>query len=46
MPNCFSRSSTAASILRGDLDDGERARLLAIREQRPQPERDDKAMAG
>ena len=33
-------------ILRGDLDDGERARLLAIREQRPQPERDDKAIAG
>jgi uncharacterized protein len=32
-------------VLRGELDDGLRARLLAIREQRPQPLRDDKAIA-
>ena len=32
-------------VLRGELDDDERARLLAIREQRPQPLRDDKAIA-
>jgi uncharacterized protein YyaL (SSP411 family) len=32
-------------VLRGELDDAERARLLAIREQRPQPLRDDKAVA-
>jgi hypothetical protein len=34
------------SIIRGELSDAERARLLAIREQRPQPLRDDKAIAG
>jgi uncharacterized protein len=33
------------SILRGELSDEERARLLAVREQRPQPLRDDKAIA-
>ena len=32
-------------ILRGELSDDERARLLATREQRPQPARDDKAIA-
>jgi len=32
-------------VLRGELGDEERARLLAIREQRPQPLRDDKAIA-
>jgi uncharacterized protein len=32
------------SILRGELDDETRARLLAIREQRPQPARDDKVV--
>jgi uncharacterized protein YyaL (SSP411 family) len=32
-------------ILRGELSDAERARLLAKREQRPQPFRDDKAIA-
>ena len=32
-------------ILRGELEDAERARLLAIRELRPQPLRDDKAIA-
>jgi uncharacterized protein YyaL (SSP411 family) len=31
-------------ILRGELSDDERARLLATREQRPQPARDDKAI--
>jgi hypothetical protein len=33
------------SILRGELDDETRARLLAIREQRPQPALDDKVIA-
>jgi uncharacterized protein len=33
------------SIIRGDLDEETRARLLAIREQRPKPLRDDKAIA-
>src|SRR5439155_15623533 len=33
------------SILRGDLDPGEREALLAVRERRPQPARDDKAIA-
>jgi uncharacterized protein YyaL (SSP411 family) len=33
------------SILRGDLDEETRARLLAIREQRPQPALDDKVIA-
>ncbi|MHB8469988.1 MAG: thioredoxin domain-containing protein [Gaiellaceae bacterium] len=33
-------------ILRGELSDDERARLLAIRALRPQPLRDDKAIAG
>jgi uncharacterized protein YyaL (SSP411 family) len=32
-------------VLRGELDDETRARLLAQREQRPQPARDDKAIA-
>ena len=32
-------------ILRGELSDDERARLLATRERRPQPARDDKAIA-
>jgi uncharacterized protein YyaL (SSP411 family) len=32
-------------VLRGELDDETRARLLAQREQRPQPARDDKAVA-
>jgi uncharacterized protein YyaL (SSP411 family) len=32
------------SILRGELDEETRARLLAIREQRPQPARDDKVI--
>src|SRR3954463_12000588 len=32
-------------VLRGELDEGTRARLLAEREQRPQPLRDDKAVA-
>src|SRR5262249_33928508 len=32
-------------VLRGEFDDETRARLLAIREQRPQPLRDDKAIA-
>jgi uncharacterized protein YyaL (SSP411 family) len=32
-------------VLRGELDDATRARLLAEREQRPQPLRDDKAVA-
>jgi uncharacterized protein len=32
-------------VLRGEVDDATRARLLAIREQRPQPARDDKAIA-
>jgi uncharacterized protein len=32
-------------VLRGDLDDDERARLLEIRVERPQPLRDDKAIA-
>jgi len=32
-------------VLRGELDDETRARLLAIRAQRPQPARDDKAIA-
>jgi uncharacterized protein len=34
------------SIVRGELSDDERAELLAIRAQRPQPLRDDKAVAG
>ena len=34
------------SILRGELTGDERARLLEIRSQRPQPLRDDKAIAG
>jgi uncharacterized protein len=33
------------SIIRGDVDEETRARLLAIREQRPKPLRDDKAIA-
>src|SRR5262249_13285635 len=33
------------SIIRGELTAGERARLLAVREQRPQPGRDDKVIA-
>jgi uncharacterized protein len=33
------------SIIRGDLDEETRARLFAIREQRPKPLRDDKAIA-
>ncbi len=33
------------SIIRGELDEETRARLLAIREQRPKPLRDDKAIA-
>ena len=33
-------------VLRGELTAGERARLLEIRSQRPQPLRDDKAIAG
>jgi uncharacterized protein len=33
------------SIIRGDLDEATRARLFAIREQRPKPLRDDKAIA-
>ena len=33
------------SIIRGELDDDTRARLLAIREQRPQPPLDNKAIA-
>jgi len=33
------------SIIRGELDEATRARLLAIREQRPKPLRDDKAIA-
>ncbi|HTR34155.1 MAG TPA: thioredoxin domain-containing protein, partial [Gaiellaceae bacterium] len=32
-------------VLRGELDDATRARLLAIRDERPQPLRDDKAIA-
>ncbi|HZT16979.1 MAG TPA: thioredoxin domain-containing protein [Gaiellaceae bacterium] len=32
-------------VLRGELDDETRARLLAIRERRPKPARDDKAVA-
>lgn len=32
-------------VLRGELDEAERARLFEIREQRPKPERDDKAIA-
>jgi uncharacterized protein len=32
------------SVLRGELDEQTRARLLAIREQRPQPARDDKVI--
>src|SRR5262245_15956074 len=32
-------------IIRGELDDGLRAELLAIRNERPQPARDDKAIA-
>ncbi len=32
-------------VLRGELDDGTRARLLAQRNERPQPARDDKAVA-
>jgi uncharacterized protein YyaL (SSP411 family) len=34
------------SIVRGELTRDERAQLLAVREQRPQPLRDDKAIAG
>jgi len=34
------------SIIRGELSDEERARLLAVRERRAQPLRDDKAIAG
>lgn len=34
------------SVLRGELDDELRARLLAIRARRPQPALDDKALAG
>src|SRR5579864_5061302 len=34
------------SIIRGELSDEERARLLAVRERRAQPPRDDKAIAG
>jgi uncharacterized protein len=33
------------SVLRGELDEETRARLFAIREQRPKPARDDKAIA-
>ena len=33
------------SILRGELDEGTRARLFELREQRPKPLRDDKAIA-
>jgi len=33
------------SVIRGDLSDEERARLFAIRERRPKPLRDDKAIA-
>jgi hypothetical protein len=33
------------SIIRGDLDDVERRRLFELREQRPKPARDDKAIA-
>ncbi len=33
------------SIIRGELDDETRARLLAVRERRPQPFRDDKVIA-
>ena len=33
------------SIIRGDVDDATRGRLLALREQRPKPLRDDKAIA-
>jgi uncharacterized protein YyaL (SSP411 family) len=32
-------------IIRGELDEHERARLFELREQRPKPERDDKAIA-
>jgi uncharacterized protein len=32
-------------VLRGELDEGERLRLLAIRDERPKPLRDDKAIA-
>jgi uncharacterized protein YyaL (SSP411 family) len=32
-------------IIRGDLDEDERARLFELRERRPKPERDDKAIA-
>src|SRR5260221_1652989 len=34
------------SIIRGRLDDDERAMLFAVRERRPKPLRDDKAIAG
>ena len=44
-PSCCSRSSTAASIIRGELDRETRARLFEEREQRPKPLRDDKAIA-
>jgi uncharacterized protein YyaL (SSP411 family) len=33
------------SVLRGELTDGDRARLLEVRERRPKPLRDDKAIA-
>ena len=33
-------------VLRGEVDDATRTRLLAVREQRPKPPRDDKAIAG
>ena len=44
-PSCSSRSSTAARSSAATLDEATRARLLAIREQRPKPLRDDKAIA-
>ena len=33
-------------VIRGEVDDATRARLLAVREERPKPPRDDKAIAG
>ena len=43
--SCSSRSSTAARSSVASVDEATRARLLAIREQRPKPLRDDKAIA-
>ena len=42
---CSSRSSTVAASCAGDLDAEVKARLLELRAKRPQPFRDDKAIA-